>query len=162
MRNDETRMEEQLVVTVDGSRARYFAVGARVAYDGTQRHALTEIETLVNPGFRSKDGELYSDSRPGLRAAFAGGPGHAVDDRRDAHHDEIERKFARLVVERMAALIRERDARYAILAAGPTMLGHLREHRELLPRVEIGELPKHLTELSAHELCVRLDADGLL
>ncbi len=130
--------------------------------DGAYKHKLVEVETLVQPAHRARDGELYSDSRPGLRSAFAGGPGHAVDDRRDAHNDELERKFARLVVEKMAELIRARDVSYAIIAAGPKMLGHLREHRDLLPRVEIGELPKHLTELSPHDLCLRLEADDLI
>ena len=155
-------MDVQLVAVVDGARARYFSVGKRLTPRGEEKTQLVEIETLINPAHRAKDGELFSDSRPGLRAAFAGGPGHAVDDRRDAHTDEFDRKFARLVVERMSDLIRDSDVRHAIIAAGPRMLGHLREHRELLPRVDIGELPKHLTELSAHELCLRLEADQLL
>ncbi len=113
---------------------------------------LVEVETLINPAHRLKDGDLFSDSRPGLRKAFAGGPGHGVDDKRNAHTVEFERKFAKLVLAKMADLIREYGVTYAILAAGPTMLGHLREHRKLLPRVEIGELPKHLTELSPHQL----------
>ncbi len=52
--------------------------------------------------------------------------------------------------------------RSAILAAGPKMLGHLRDNRSILPRVNVGELPKHLTELSAHDLCQRLEAEDLL
>jgi protein required for attachment to host cells len=155
-------MEEQLIAVIDGARARFFNVGTRVTPSGEEKNKLVEVETLINPAHRIKDSELYSESRPGLRKAFAGGPGHGVDDRRDAHAEESDRKFAKLVLEKMAELIRDRDVKFAILAAGPMMLGHLREHRGLLPRVEIGELPKHLTELSAHDLCLRLEADGLI
>lgn len=155
-------MEHQLIAVVDGSRARYFSVGTRVTPNGEEKNKLVEVETLVNPSNRLKDGELFSESRPGLRSASGGGPGHAVDDRRDAHHEETDRKFAKLVLAKMADLIREKEVTYAILAAGPKILGHLRENRDLLPRVEVGELPKHLTELSPHELCLRLEAAKLL
>jgi protein required for attachment to host cells len=156
------KREEQLVAVVDGARARYFTVGTRVVPGGAEKNKLVEIETLINPAHRIKDGDLFSDPRPGLRKAFAGGPGHGVDDKRDAHTAEFDRKFAKLVVKRMAELIREHRVSYAILAAAPMMLGHLREYRNVLPRVEIGELPKHLTELSPHELCQRLEADELI
>ena len=155
-------MDEQLIAVVDGARARYFTVGARQTPSGEEKNKLLEVETLVNPAHRLNDGELFSDNRPGLRKAFAHGPGHGVDDKRDAHTDEFDRKFAKLVIEKLAELIRDHDTKYAILAAGPKMLGHLREYRDLLPRVEIGELPKHLTELSAHDLCLRLEADELI
>ncbi len=155
-------MEKQLISVVDGSRARYFSVGTRVTPDGTEKSKLVEVETLINPSNRLKDGDLFSESRPGLRSGSGGGPAHGVDDKRDAHHDEVDRKFAKLVLVRMAELIREHEVTYAILAAGPKMLGHLRDNRDLLPRVEIGELPKHLTELSPHDLCLRLEAAQLL
>lgn len=154
-------MQQQLIAVVDGSRARYFSVETRVTPRGAEKNKLVEIETLINPANRLKDGDLFADSRSGQRSAFAGGPSHGVDDRRDSHHDEDDRKFAKLVLSTLADLIRSREIDYAILAAGPKMLGHLRENRELLPRTEIGELPKHLTELSAHELCLRLEADNL-
>jgi len=155
-------MEEQLIAVVDGARARFFCVRERGTPSGEQKNKLVEVETLINPAHRIKDGDLFSETRPGQRKAFAGGPGHGVDDKRDAHAVEFDRKFAKLVLETMAKLIRAHSVTYAILAAGPLMLGHLREHRHLLPRVEIGELPKHLTELTPHQLCLRLEADELI
>jgi len=143
-------MAEQLIAVVDGARARYFSVAARVTPSGEEKNKLVEVETLINPAHRLKDGDLFSES------------GHGVDDKREAHTEEFDRKFAKLVLERMAHLIRQKHVTYAILAAGPKMLGHLREHRHVLPRVDIGELPKHLTELSPHELCLRLEADELI
>jgi protein required for attachment to host cells len=159
---EDSLKEEQLIAVVDGARARFFAVGTRTKPSGEEKNKLDEVETLINPAHRTKDGDLFSETRPGLRKAFAGGPGHGVDDKRDAHTDEFDRKFAKLVLERMASLIRDRGVVSAILAAGPKMLGHLREHRGVLPRVDIGELPKHLTELSPHDLCLRLESDGLI
>ena len=155
-------MEQQLIAVVDGSRARYFSVGTRKTPTGEEKKKLTEVETLVNLENRLKDGELFTETRPGTRAGAAGATAHGVDDRRDAHHTETDRKFAKLVLAKMAELIDKDQVTYAILAAGPKMLGHLREHRGLLPRVDVGELPKHLTELSAHELCVRLEAADLI
>lgn len=159
---EESLREEQLIAVVDGARARFFVVGTRSTPSGEEKNKLDEVETLINPAHRTKDSDLFSENRPGLRKAYAGGPGHGVDDKRDAHTDEFDRKFAKLVLERMAALIRDRGVASAILAAGPRMLGHLRDNRGMLPRVDIGELPKHLTELSPHELCLRLEADGLI
>ncbi len=140
------KTEEQLVAVVDGARARYFAVGSRAAPGGTERRQLLEVETLVNEA----------------RLPQAREPAATADDGGDAHSEEHDRRFAKLAARKLAELIRARDARYAILAAGPRMLGHLRDHRDVLPPAEIGELPKHLTELSAHELCLRLEAEELI
>jgi protein required for attachment to host cells len=155
-------LASQLVAVVDGARARYYLVATRSTPKGEEKNRLEEIKTLINPAHRIKDGDVYTESRPGLRKAYAGGPGHGVDDRRDAHAAEVERRFSNLVLEELAGLMRDHDARRVILAAGPRMLGFLRDTRTPLPRAEIGELPKHLTELSHHELCLRLDADGLI
>lgn len=155
-------MEQQLIAVVDGSRARYFSVDSRTTPQGEKKPTLVEVDTLINPANRMNDGELYSESRPGLRSASGGGPAHGVDDRRDAHNDENNRKFAKLVLQKMAEIIREKDIKSAILAAGPKMLGHMRDNKNLLPYIDIGELPKHLTELSPHELLQRLEASDLL
>lgn len=155
-------MKQQLIAAVDGSRARYYSVETRTTPQGEEKNKLVEVESLINPANRMNDGDLYSESRPGLRSASGGGPAHGVDDKRDAHNDETNRKFAKLVLERMAELIRDRDIKSAILAAGPKMLGHMRDNKNLLPYIDIGELPKHLTELSPHELCLRLEASDLL
>ncbi len=127
-----------------------------------EKNKLTEVETLVNPENRLRDGELFTESRPGIRSGGAGGTAHGVDDRRDSHHTETDRKFAKQVLAKFAELIESGDVRYAILAAGPKMLGHLRDNRNILPHINVGELPKHLTELSAHDLCKRLEAADLL
>jgi protein required for attachment to host cells len=155
-------LASQLVAVVDGARARYYLVATRSTPRGEEKNKLEEIATLINPAHRLKDGDTFTESRPGLRKAHAGGPGHGVDDRRDAHAAEVERRFSNLVLEQLASLMRDHDAKRVILAAGPRMLGFLRDTRTPLPRAEIGELPKHLTELSHHELCLRLDADGLI
>lgn len=155
-------MDQQLIAVVDGSRARYFSVGTRVVPNGEEKNKLVEVETLINPSNRLKAEDLFSESRPGIQSASGGGPAHGVDDRRDAHHDEEDRKFAKLVLEKMSELIRANEVTYAILAAGPKMLGHLRNNRDLLPHVDIEELPKHLTELSPHDLCNRLEDAKLI
>jgi protein required for attachment to host cells len=155
-------MAKQLVAVIDGARARYYVVGTRTGLGGAERNKLEEVASLINPEHRVKDAELYSESRPGVRQAPAGGPGHGVHDHRDAHADEVERRFASMVLKELADQIRQHDANNVILAAAPRMLGFLRDNRTPLPQIPIGELPKHLTELSPHDLCERLEADGLL
>lgn len=155
-------MAQQLIVVVDGARARFYTVGYRTTPSGERKNRLEEVATLVNPEHRTKDSDIFSESRPGLRKSGRGGPGHGVDDGRAAHHDDVERKFASDVLSQLAALIRDHGAQRVILAAAPRMLGYLRDNKTPLPRADIGELPKHLTELTPHELCARLEADDLL
>jgi protein required for attachment to host cells len=153
-------MTEQLVAAVDGARARVFSVGERTTPQGEKKKTLEEIETLINPAHRTKDGDLYSDSRPGSRQSM--GTAHGVDDKREAHNAEFDRKFAQLVMDKLRDLARSEGARAVVLAAGPRMMGHLRDRKVALPNVVVGELPKHLTELSAHDLCRRLEDDGVI
>ncbi len=155
-------MATQLVAVVDGARARFYAVDTRQTPQGEERKWLEEIESLVNPDRRTRDSDLYSESRPGLRQSHGGGPAHAVDDGRDAHAAEIERRFAALVLAKLHALMQGHAASRIVLAAGPRMLGYLRDARTSLPPEDVSEVPKHLTELSPHELCQRLESDGLL
>lgn len=155
-------MAHQMIAAVDGARARFFTVGTRSTPSGEEKNKLDEVESLINPAHRTKDGDLFSESRPGLRKAFAGGPGHGVDDKRDAHTDEFDRKFAKLVMERLGELVAEHEITSVILASGPKMMGHLRERKQRIPGAVVGELPKHLTELSPHDLCLRLEADDLI
>jgi protein required for attachment to host cells len=155
-------MANQMIAAVDGARARFFMVGTRSTPNGEEKKKLDEIESLINPAHRTKDGDLFSESRPGSRKAHAGGPGHGVDDKREAHTDEYDRKFAQLVMDKLTELIRDNDVSNVILASGPRMLGHLRDRKANLAGCAVGELQKHLTELSPHDLCLRLESDDLI
>jgi len=156
-------MTDQLIAVVDGARARFFATGGRKTPRGEEKKKLDEIETLINPAHRVKDADMFSDLRPGSRRASVGGAAHGFDDKRDAHAEEFDRKFAQLVLEKLAHLVADNHAKAVILAAGPRMLGHLRDQRVSMPDgVVVGEFPKQLTDLSAHELCLRLQADDLI
>ncbi len=144
-------MLNQLIAVVDAVRARFYAVGQRKTPHGDLRRELEELASLENPALEDL---TQSEGQPGLR--------HHVNDRKDAHTAEVERRFATSVLARLAELMRKRKAERVILAAAPRMLGFLRHDRTRLPEASVWVLPKHLTELSAHDLRERLESEDLL
>ncbi len=137
-------MLHQLIAAVDGDRARFFTVGRRSTPQGEKR-TLHELEGLENPA-------LPADAR-------------SEDDRHErshAHSDAVEKRFATQVLARLVELMRDKQAERVILAAPPRMLGFLRSDKTRLPEAAVWVLPKHLTELSAHDLCARLEKEQLL
>jgi protein required for attachment to host cells len=159
---------EVCVVTVDATRARFFALEVLAASPHGRLTRLVEIEDLANAGRRQREGELFSSSRPGLNSsagAFAGhGVQHGTDDRRSDHIDEFDRRFAVDTVDALSRHVAELDARRAVIVANPTMLGQLRNAlaRETKLKVEVSELKKELSWQSPVEVHDRLAEEGLL
>ncbi len=117
-------MTTTAVVLADAARARIFTVEKVPGQAGVPTPALIEQICLVNPARRQRPSEKQADTRPGSRRAAGGsGVGHAVDDRRDAHADELDRRFAEEVVD---ALAKFQDSRF-VVAAPPKLLGMLRD-----------------------------------
>lgn len=152
------------VVALDSSRARFFALGVHDEPPNGRLTRLIEIEDLVNPDQRQQDHEVFTESRPGLRIAYGGGPTHGTDDRRDAHRDELDRRFAVDITESLARHVSALEARRAVVVASPQMLGFLREAMRGTSKldVEVSEVRKELSWLSAPELHDRLAQDELL
>jgi protein required for attachment to host cells len=145
------------VAVADASRARLFHL------EPAELPVLTEVEALVNPERRMRASEVMAESRPGLRQSPGkGGPRHGVDDHRDAHAREVDRKFASLVGEAIAGLHRERGGAVVVVAS-PAMLGHLREtSAEVLRATAATELARDVTGLSPSELHDYLASESLL
>jgi protein required for attachment to host cells len=146
-------MKSYIVVVADGARARLYVY---------ERGRLEEIADLVNPAQRMRAGEIYAESRPGVKQNQGTGIRAGMDEHRQDHFAEEERRFAAEVIDaagRAAAMQRSRDL---VLAAGPEMLGILRGEADRLdPQIAIHELPKHLTQERASDLRHRLSALGL-
>lgn len=131
------------VLVGDDSRARVFR---------TNRAApLEEVEDLLSPEARGHARDLTSD-RPGSTRDRVGYAAHSVAADNDPR-DEIRRRFARKVAERL------REARLAgeyerlFLAASPDFLGELRQALDSGTRdAVVGELTKDLSRLSPREI----------
>src|SRR4051812_25370509 len=145
-----------LIVVVDSARARLF----RVAQTSAPRApvALRELESLVHPEARVKEGERHSGSSPGGVRPGKAGSGHMLDDHRGAHELEERRRFSRQVARAAARTVREGSCNPLIVLATHAMhaslAGELEREvpREVFVRSEIGEF----SELTPNELLEEL------
>ncbi|MCA9666999.1 MAG: host attachment protein [Myxococcales bacterium] len=158
------------VVCADLGRARLFVLDTGSSQQHDTLAHLDERAGVVNPARRLQDARIFSDSRPGLRRVLGSGARarlgarHGVDDRRDAHRADEDRRYAADVCERTAAICDEIGCNALIIAAAPRMLGLLREgfSRAMLDGLDVRELRKDITFRSPIELHDYLaDADLL-
>lgn len=154
-------MNDYCVVVADAARARMFVLGESGGVGGGPD--LSELGGLANPEGEAAGKALYSDTKSGRNDAPAGGGAHGYDDHRDRHMAELERRFARDILMAARDELGRRGAHTLVLAAGPRMLGYLREAMEGVPEgVTVREVGKDLTRLSPAELHQHLAADGVL
>lgn len=155
-------MIDILVVVADATRVRLFSLDRRKRPDATFAPVLIEREDLVNPIRRKGSAEVFTDSRPGLQRG--GGSAHGVDDHRDAHMEEFDRRFSTELVEAAVKAQKETSAKKVLLIASPHMLGIIR--KTLGPLTQTGatieELAKDVTQLSPTALHDRLASASLI
>jgi protein required for attachment to host cells len=145
-----------LILVLDSARARSF----RVEQTSSPRAlvALREVESLVHPEARVKEGERHPGSFPAGVHPGKGGSGHTLDDHRGAHESEERRRFARQVAQAAARTVKEGSCNPVIVMATHPMhalLGAELERelpREVVVRSEIGEF----SELTPSELLEEL------
>jgi protein required for attachment to host cells len=146
-------MKSYIVVVADGAKARLYLYA---------RHELEEIADLVNPTQRMRSGEIYAESRPGLKQNQGTGIRAGMDEHRQDHFAEEERRFATEVIETAARAATQHGSRDLVLAAGPEMLGVLRgETDRLHPHITVHELPKNITQEAPRDLRDRLTELGI-
>jgi protein required for attachment to host cells len=159
---------EVCVVTVDASRARFFALDVQDEAQSGRLTRLVEIEDLANAGRRQREGDMFSTSRPGLHSSAGGFTGrgvqHGTDDRREGHIDELDRRFAVDIADALSRKVAELEAERAVVVANGAMLGQLRNAlaRESKLVVAVSELKKDLSWQSAVDVHDRLADEGLL
>ena len=121
-------MNKTAVLLADSARARIFEVVRQRGQAGASEPALVEIRDLVQAGRRGRPAELLSESRPGSRWSDApAGPGHALDDHRDAKITEGDRRFAGEIVRALDELCATLEIDELLVVAPPRFAGHLRE-----------------------------------
>lgn len=146
-------MRRACIAIVDAAHARIYTYDR--ADDSPEVVAgapLQEVVDLVNPGRRGHD--LFSTSRAGLRNAPGGINRGATDDHRDAHFAELERRFAKQVIDEVARIAAERGLANLILVASPRMLGELRAHDAKLrgPELALEYVERDLAQLSSPQI----------
>ncbi len=156
-------MKKRCIAVADGGRARIYRLSSREDDRGRQVPLLVEVHDLINPDRRLHDGEIWAESRPGLKREFGGGPSHGVDDGRQARNEETDRRFAADVMAALAQAAADDGASKVILVAGAEALGNLRAQAAVLGAgVTVQELCKNLVSLTPDELMEALASADLL
>jgi len=153
----------QVVVTADGTRARFFTLEHTAEPSVESSPYLLERADVVNSEHRQPSRDKYSTTRTGFNASPRQGP-HRYDDHRVRQEGEHERRFAREVAERALDIAKTAHASRLIVAAEKRMLGLLREALDTpaASNIEVKELAKDLTRLAPLELQEQLAAQGVL
>lgn len=151
-------MNNYCVVVADSSRARLFTLEA--PEPGAGGPNLVERESLLNPEHEVAGQDKYSSTRTGTNANPHQGPGHSYDDHRRAQEAEHERRFARQVAQRACTLAHTSRATHVVIAAGPVMLGLVRNALELPPQppITVHELVKDFSKFNVNDLHQQLAA----
>jgi protein required for attachment to host cells len=154
-------MYRACIAVVDASRARLFTYERANDAEGLSEHLIEERD-LVNPARRLRPVDLFSDSRPGT--GRTGNLQYGLDDHRDAHIEQLDAEFSRLIVDQLVDLLRSNHAQRLILCASPNMLGELRGAGDELRRgnLAIDEVARDLVKLTPAQLRDRLTDYGLL
>jgi protein required for attachment to host cells len=139
-------MARTCIIVADSARARLITleIPQEPEVDGGAR--LREHRDLVNPVADVPERSQFSD-RSGRGHASPKGAAHALDDHRDAHRAELERRFARRLGDEARLFVAAEGATRLLIVAEPRMLGALREHINgtLSAQVEVEELGENLS-----------------
>lgn len=157
----EATMQALAIVVADSGRARLFT-WKRDASDAPGP-TLRERADLVSLERRTPRAELWTDARPRGNPGVSG-HGDPVDDHRDDHLDEVDRRFAAEVIAHLVVLTDEAACQRVALIAAPRFLGHLREHAGALAKrgLAVEEVARDLTRETGPELRDHLVKLGVL
>lgn len=140
-------MVRTCIVVIDGAHARFFnlEIPEEPRADGGAR--LIEAQDLVNPAAEIPERGLFSDRR-GQAHASPAGAAHALDDGRERHRHEFERRWVRRLVDAIEHFVRGEQPARLLLVAEPRLLGVLRDeiNDERLRGIEVIELGENLTQ----------------
>ena len=150
------------IVAADGGRARLFVP----VEDGGSRSgvSLVERESLVNSDYRARGPDSPGRTKTEQMTNRQAGDVHPIDARRDHHRLELERRFAREIAQRVAAMTHTWTGGTVVLVAEPRMLGLVREplHKVLKPGIELKELAKDYSHFTPAELRDHLALNQLI
>ena len=140
-------MARTCIIVVDSAHARFFTleIPEEPSIDGGAR--FVEHQDLVNPEADIPERALFSDRR-GSAHASPKGAAHALDDGRERHRQELERRYVRRLVDETERFVQREQARRLLLVAEPRLLGVVREQLryDRLRQIEVIELGENLCQ----------------
>ena len=152
-------MQALALVVADAARARLFTF--KREDDLAPAPVLRERADLISNEARQRPSELFTETRPPTNVGPSGRT-FAVDDHRDAHMDEFDRRFAQTIMEQLATLASETACPRVALVASPRFLGHLRTYAGALKGLAVEEIARDLTREATPRLREHLAELGLL
>lgn len=154
-------MSDYLIVVVNRALARFFTLEPVEFPELESGPRMLPYEEMVNPELADSQ-ELYTDSKTGRGAAPQGGAVHGYDDNRDQHLDEVRRRFAASVVERIQKVAKDKQVRTIILAASARMRQFLYPSLETAVRDEfrIIKVSKNMINFTSVKIHAYLAEEG--
>jgi len=128
-------------------------------YSRQKRYSqLESVQRLDEPGARSKEGDLVSDS-PG-RAFDSGGQGrHAMEPNHTAK-DHLRESFVNRIAEVLESARSADRFKHLVIVAAPTVLGELRAKLSSATQQRVAdEIGKHMTGEEPTAIAALVDGD---
>jgi protein required for attachment to host cells len=146
-------MTRTCIIVADSARARFITLEFPLDAELEGGPRLREHRDLVNPVADIPERSQFSD-RSGRAHASPRGAAHALDDHREAHRAELERRFARRLGDEARQFVAAEGATRLLIVAEPRLLGELREQIDgtLSDQVEIVELGENLSRSSLRQI----------
>ena len=154
-------MTRKCIIIVDRAWARFITVETPVDPSIQGGPHLLEHRDLVNPEATLPERGLFSD-RSGRAHASPTGAAHALDDHREEHLHEMDRRYARWVLGEAAGFVAAERASRLLIVAEPRLLGVLREQvqPERFHGVEITDLTEEIAQLPLEQIHTILAQHG--
>jgi Protein required for attachment to host cells len=156
-------MSDYLIVVVNRVFARFFTLEPVEFPELESGPRMFPCGEMANPEMADSQ-VLYTDSKTGRGAAPQGGAVHGYEDNRDQHLDEVRRRFAASVIDRIYKLARSKKARTIILASSTRMRQFLYPDLEASARedLRIIKIPKNMINFTSNKIHAYLAEEGIV
>lgn len=156
-------MSHYLIILVNRSLARFFTFEPVELPELESRPKLMACTELKNKDIKDSQ-EIFADSKTGRGSAPMGGGVHGYEDKRDQHLNELRRRFAMDVLNKIQTLANTERSRVIILAASARMRRFLYPMMEPLSRqgYRIHKLSKNIINFSPQKVHEYLAKNGLI
>lgn len=156
-------MSDYLIVVVNRACARFFTLEPVEFPELESGPRLTTRTELENPDIRDAQ-ERFTDSKTGRGAAPGGGNVHGYDNKRNQHLDELRRRFAVRVIERIQKISKAEQAHTVVLASSARMRRFLYPALDPLTRqgYRVHKLSKNMINFTPQKIHEYMAQDGLI
>lgn len=155
-------MSNLIIVVADAARCRIYSHEPSSGPPVDHEPELREVVDLIEPERRLRPRERHGEKQG--TGVSPTGVGFGLDDRRDSHEREIERRFAAEIVDELSEVLESTSCRRTAIVAGPHMLGLLRAKMTPLAKrgVEVHEVSLDLNSETTARIHDHLASAGVL